>query len=104
MLSSSLRAGINMDTKSLYALFTLVSFGFDIKLNTVTVKRRMMKNKVMDITVITVIKLFPFGAFLKQYNAAGKCPLIHLCFCRHSFQFHFLNKRLYFAFYVYNTG
>src|SRR6185503_15966705 len=50
MLSCSFRTGINMDTRSSYCRFTLVSLGFEIKLKTVTVKRRIKKNNVMEIT------------------------------------------------------
>jgi len=54
ILSSSSRAGIKIDTSSLYCLAMRCSFGFEIKLNSVTVKRSIIKKKVADITIITL--------------------------------------------------
>jgi hypothetical protein len=46
ILSSSLRAGTRMDTKLVYDLLTRRSLGSEMKLKSVTAKRRIIKKKV----------------------------------------------------------
>jgi hypothetical protein len=43
-----------METNPIYGLFTCGSFGFDKKLNSVTVKRSTKKKKVILMAVITI--------------------------------------------------
>ena len=54
MSRDSLRTGIRIDTRSVYCLFTRRNLGSDKKLNSVTVKRNIINNKVAAIMYITV--------------------------------------------------
>jgi hypothetical protein len=82
ILSSSFRAGMSMETKLVYNLFTRRSFGSEIKLNIVTAKRRIIKKNVAYITMTTFISQFRFVVILYYRNAAGKRSLFHQNFYR----------------------
>ena len=64
MFSASLRAGIRMETLSVYALLILGSFGFDTKLNSVTVNRSIKKTETISKATINLYRylgLLRFG-------------------------------------------
>ena len=77
ILSCSLRTGIKTDTNCLYGLLICGNFGFDIKLNSVTVNRNTIKMNVIKMAMITVQYLFRFAAALMPCNAAGKPVVNH---------------------------